>query len=147
MFTFDAAVTFCGAKSVGQRAYALEMSNWLIRSVLEYVCPVWHCGLTANQSDDLERVQKRVLGIIYPNLSSHDALFVSALERLSVRREKITRVLFEDIQKPSHVLHPLLTYKLNHDFNTRDSYLFEIPSAKTMRYSNSSIPYCIKKRY
>jgi hypothetical protein len=92
-------------------------------------------------------VQRRFLRIIYPNLSYHDALFVSGLERLSVRRERITRVLFEDIQKPSHVLHTLLTYKLNHNFNTRDSYLLEIPPAKTMRYSNSFIPYCIKKRY
>jgi hypothetical protein len=141
------------ARGSPQKIFEYWHANWyilavkIIRSVLEYACPVWHCGLTANQSDDLERVQKRVLRIIYPNLSYHDALFVSGLERLSVRRERITRVLFEDIQKPSHVLHTLLTYKLNHNFNTRDSYLFEMPPAKTMRYSNSFIPYCIKKRY
>jgi hypothetical protein len=104
-------------------------------------------SFTANQSDDLERVQRRSLRIIYPNLSYHDALFVSGLERLSVRRERITRVLFEDIQKPSHVLHTLLTYKPNHNFNTRDSYLIRLPPAKTMRYSNSFLSYCIKKRY
>jgi hypothetical protein len=92
-------------------------------------------------------VQKGVLRIIYPNHCYHDALFASGLERLSVRRERITRVLFEDIQKPSHILHTLLTYKLNHDFNTRDSYLFEISPAKTMRYLNYFIPYCIKKLY
>jgi hypothetical protein len=113
----------------------ISIYSAIIRSVLKYACPVWHCGLIANQSDDLERVQKRVLRIIYPNLSYHDALFVSGLERLSVRRERITRVLFEDIQKPSHVLHTLLTYKLNHNFNTRDNYLFEIPPAKTALFN------------
>ena len=119
----------------------------IMRSVLEYACAVWHCGLTANQSDDLERVQRRVLRIIYPNLSYHDALFVSGLERLCVRRERITRVLFEDIQNPRHVLHTLLTFKLNHNFNTRDNYLLVSPPARTMRYSNSFIPYCIRKQY
>ena len=37
-----------------------------IRSVMEYACPVWHCGLRKGESSDLERVQKRVLRIMYP---------------------------------------------------------------------------------
>jgi hypothetical protein len=37
----------------------ISIYSAIIRSVLEYACPVWHCGLTANQSDDLERVQRR----------------------------------------------------------------------------------------
>jgi len=31
----------------------------VIRSVLEYACPVWHPGLTSKLSTDIERVQKR----------------------------------------------------------------------------------------
>ena len=40
----------------------------IIRSVLEYACQVWHPGLTKKQSSDIERVQKRCLRLIYPNL-------------------------------------------------------------------------------
>ena len=41
----------------------------IIRSILEYACAVWHSGLTTTQSNDIERVQKRCLRIIYPDLS------------------------------------------------------------------------------
>ena len=63
----------------------------VIRSVLEYACPVWHPGLTKAQSEDLERVQKRCFKIIWPNLSYSDALSISGVERLSVRRENLVR--------------------------------------------------------
>ena len=33
----------------------------IIRSVLEYACPVWHPGLTKKLSKDIECVQKRCL--------------------------------------------------------------------------------------
>jgi hypothetical protein len=57
----------------------------IIRSVLEYVCAVWHSGLTTAQSLNIERVQKRCLHIIFPDLSYSDALLISGLERLTVR--------------------------------------------------------------
>ena len=41
----------------------------IIRSVLEYACPVWHPGLTKAQSKEIERVQKRCLRVIYPSLT------------------------------------------------------------------------------
>jgi len=37
----------------------------VIRSVLEYACPVWHPGLTSKLSKDIECVQKRCLRIIF----------------------------------------------------------------------------------
>jgi len=46
----------------------------VVRSVLEYACAVWHPGLSNNLSKDIERVQKRCLKIIYPNLSYSEAL-------------------------------------------------------------------------
>jgi len=41
----------------------------VIRSVLQYACPVWHAALTSQLSKDIERVQKRCLIIIFPQLS------------------------------------------------------------------------------
>jgi hypothetical protein len=45
-----------------------------IRSILEYSCQVFHYGLPQYLSDVIERIQKRALLIIYPQLSYQDAL-------------------------------------------------------------------------
>ena len=76
--------------------------------MLEYACPDWHRGLTAGQSTDIERVQKRVLRIIFPNLHYEEELERTGLERLDTRRDRITRDTFETIKEPSHVLRYLL---------------------------------------
>ncbi len=36
-----------------------------IRPITEYACQVWHPGLTKEQSDSLESIQKRVFKIMY----------------------------------------------------------------------------------
>ena len=36
----------------------------VIRSLLEYACPVWHNSLTNEESDQIESIQKRALNII-----------------------------------------------------------------------------------
>ena len=61
-----------------------------IRSVFEYVCPVWHPGLSKTQSNEIGRVQERCLGIIYPKLTYTEALLISRLDSLHTRREIIT---------------------------------------------------------
>ena len=48
--------------------HLLRVHFALIRSLLEYCCPVWHSSLTINLSDKIERVQKRTMRIIYPIL-------------------------------------------------------------------------------
>ena len=39
-----------------------------IRPILEYGAQVWHGGLTKAQSECIEKVQKRALRIIYPEM-------------------------------------------------------------------------------
>jgi hypothetical protein len=36
-----------------------------MRSVLEYGAQVWHGGLTGEQCQDIERIQRRALRVIY----------------------------------------------------------------------------------
>jgi len=45
-----------------------------IRSILEYACPVFHRALPSYLSDDLERLQKLAMKVIYPLLSYTAAL-------------------------------------------------------------------------
>ena len=121
----------------------------LIRSVIEYACQVWHPGLTKTQSDDLERVQKRCLRLIYPELHYTDALAVSGLEELKARRENLTRKLFCDIKQHDHVLHEALSCKQRSNVkpSLRDFYPYELSCFKTNRACCSFINYCISKRY
>jgi len=121
----------------------------IVRSVLEYASPAWHCGLTKTQSCEIERVQKRCLRIIFPLLSYRSALLLSGLERLSTRREKAARDLFAQIKHSTHPLNSLLTVKNKPTCGavTRDSYPYVVPRPKTNRMSNSLIIYGLLRKW
>jgi hypothetical protein len=118
----------------------------VIRSVLEYACPVWHPGLTKKLSKEIESIQKRCLKLVFPMLSYSQALNEAKLDRLDVRREAITKQMFNKMKAPNHVLHSLLPPERQLDFDFRSSYLYSIPLSKKMRYGRDIVPYCISKR-
>ena len=61
----------------------------LIRSILEYCCVVWHNAIPCHLSDDLERIQKRAMRIIYPGQTYKEALLLAGCPRLDARREDL----------------------------------------------------------
>ena len=65
-------------------------------------------GWLANSLRDIERVQKRCLRIIFPQLSYSEALDKSGLNRPDTRREEITKQIFRQIKSPTHPLHYLI---------------------------------------
>ena len=58
-----------------------------IRPVLEYECPVFHPSLLQYLSNEMERLQKRALWIIQPDLSYAEALS-SSRQHVTVREEE-----------------------------------------------------------
>ena len=81
----------------------------IVRSVLEYACPVW-AALPKYLDDAIESVQKRALRIILPNCHYDDALIKSGITALSQRREEAcTNFIKRDILS-SPVLEPLIPY-------------------------------------
>ena len=119
----------------------------VIRTVLEYACPVWHPGLTQKQSDEIEKIQKRCLKLIYPNLSYNQALATSGLTKLQERRETITRELFNEIKDHRHVLHSILPMRDPNSLRSRNPYQYLIPITKPTRFGRAFVPYCISRRY
>ena len=120
----------------------------VIRSVLEYACPVWHPGLTQKQSQDIERIQKRCLSLIYPKIPYEEALDISGLEELKKRRDDITCSTFRQIAWPNHFLHSIIPKKeSSHTSHLRNFYPYQIPLCKPMRYGRDFIPFCIKRRF
>ena len=60
-----------------------------VRPLLEYAAPVWHPGLTIQQSDVLEQVQRQVFGVLLPDSSYSEARHISGLPTLSERRTNL----------------------------------------------------------
>ena len=80
----------------------------VIRSVLEYGAQIWNGSLTSVQSNDIERIQKRGLKIIYTGTSYEHALRQSNLKTLRDRRDDMCVDLIKRMSKPEHKLHHLL---------------------------------------
>jgi len=117
----------------------------LIRPVLEYACEVWHPGLTQEQSNALEHVQKRALRIAYPHLDYERALSAAGLGRLSERRESACCNFFQAMLVPSHRLHHLIPERrtLAHDLRKRIAY--PVPSLRFKRTKRSLVNYGLSK--
>ena len=114
----------------------------LIRSLLEYAAPVWHSSLTKEQSRLLESIQKRVLRIIFPTCSYEEALKKGELDHLSDRRSVLCRRLFKDMHNPEHKLNHLLP-KPREAAGLRKQNSYEPPKARTKRYKQTYIPFCL----
>jgi len=121
----------------------------IIRSVLEYACPVWHPGLTKKPSKDIECVQKRCLKLLFPALSYTESLTKFGLKRLDDRRDMITQSMFRQIKYPKHPLPYLLPpVKVSHSqMVLRPTYPYQIPLAKTSCRGRDFVPYCISKKF
>ena len=72
------------------------------------MCAFWLTSLSTEQSDQIERLQKRALRLICPDSSSDEALILSGLETLHARRERVARNFFDEVLFPEHTLHHLL---------------------------------------
>ena len=72
-----------------------------VRSVLEYAVQVWQ-DIPAYLSDAIESIQRRALGIIFPNSSYQQELHQANLTSLASRRELLCQKLMADMRDVSH---------------------------------------------
>ena len=79
-----------------------------IRPVLEYASPVWHPGLTNEQSNAIEHIQERALRLAYPTLEYEDALKAADIPTLTERRDMHCKALFVKMQHPQDKLNRIL---------------------------------------
>ena len=111
-----------------------------IRSVLEYACQVFHSSLPYYLSEELERIQKRALRIIFPYASYNSALKEAGIPSLYDRRASLSSDLFNDIVLDiNHKLAGLLPPKAEHHRQLRSNRKFNVPVCKTDRLKKSFI--------
>ena len=116
-----------------------------IRSLLEYWSVMWHSSLTAEQSNDIESVQKLCLKIILGEAYNgyDNVLKRCGLQSLSSRREE--RCLKYGLKSLLHPVHskkfPVNPHVKNSTVDTRNPEHFQVNWAKTDSYRMSAIPY------
>ena len=66
----------------------LDVYKKEVRSILEYAAPVWHSGLTKQQSNQIERIQKQAFRIILGKdyIGYEVACTILSMEPLHARR-------------------------------------------------------------
>lgn len=114
-----------------------------IRSLLEQSCTVWHSGLTAENSEDLERVQKSSLKIILKEKfqSYEHALSLLDLDSLAERREILCLQFAKKCLKNEKMKKFFPKNRKSHPMITRNEETFEVNNVHTERLKNSPIIY------
>ena len=124
-----------------QESYFYFTSHALICPILEYCSLVFialYQVMISYLSEDQERLQKRAIKILYPELSYAKALELSGLLTLYHRREANAAKLFGEIcANQSQRLHKLLPSKYQPSYSLREQRTFIRPKCKTERCKNS----------
>ena len=115
----------------------------MIRSVLEYACPVWSTCLTKGLIDDLESIQRRAFRIIDSSLSYESACEKFDMQTLLERREDICAKFFKSMTNPKHRLHDMVPEPKTHRHDLRTKITYPLPRCHTNRYKNSFVPWCL----
>ena len=112
-----------------------------IRSLLEQSCTVWHSGLTQENTNDLERVQKCALKIILKDSfrNYENALNLLDLESLEERRDFLCLSFAKKCLKNKKMKSPFNLNKKMYKMKTRDQLYFSIDNTNTDRLQNSPI--------
>ena len=118
-----------------------------IRPLLEYADDIWHSSLTAKQTYQLQRVQKRalriVLGINYVWYAN--ALNVCDVDRLSAWREQHSLRFAQSLPECSRTSKLLPPCRgVIHGRQLRNNAKRSRPRARTNRYAISPIPYYVQ---
>ena len=119
----------------------VRVFNTCIRPILEYACEVWHHSLPKYLNDQIERIQRRALRIIFPDCCYDIAMVRAGVVSLFIRRETICIRSFERMcTDVSHKLHSLVPSNRDTEYSLRDGNdILSIPRCRTNRYANSLI--------
>ena len=156
-------------KKVNQRLYLVRrlkhfglhpdelIKAWrsMLRPITEYAVPLWHSGLTDADSNKIEFLQKKALGVIlgcvyidnkrYYNLDNNIVTYNQALQKLSLtplneRREVLTsKFAIDTARNEKH--NGFFIEKQVQNIATRNMFVLDEPFCRTDRYFKSAIPY------
>jgi len=114
-----------------------------VRPICEYAAPVWHSKITAAQSDQLERIQKRACRII---LGSKYASYTQTLSRLNLqtledRRLHLCRQFAQKCLESERYSGWFPQNPNTHIMSRRNTSTLDATKYRTNRYRDSAIPF------
>ena len=117
-----------------------------IRSLLEQSSTVWHSGLSLENIEDLERIQKCALKIILKDdyKTYENALRLLDLEKLCERRENLCLQFAKKCIKHPKMKDLFPLRKKKHGMITRNQEIFQVEDAHTKRLQDSPVIYMQK---
>ena len=111
-----------------------------VRSILELAVPVWHSGLTKQQTADIERIQKVAMKIILQDKYVNYQLACSTFSAQTLE-DRRTKLCLKFAAKNQRSEHSMFT-KVGTNANTRQkSDLVQEYKCNTGRYQKSSLPF------
>jgi len=121
----------------------MSVYSAFIRSVLEYVCQIWHFSIAQHLNDQIEQVQQRALRIALPHLSYSDGLEAMNIQTLNHRREDHCHKLYKSIFiQEDNKLKNLIPVPKLHKYSLRTPRTFDLIKC---RLKSSFIPKSISK--
>ena len=117
-----------------------------IRSILEQSATVWHSSITADNENDLERVQKSAVKIILNEkyTSYEQGLAKLGLDTLKSRRENLCLNFAKKCVKSDKLKHMFPKNLKSHDMSTRNEEAYVVQFANTGRLQKSPLIYMQK---
>ena len=105
------------------------------RAPVSYACQAFHCNLPLYLSEEIERIQRRALRVIFPDCSYSEGLVKAGLTTLYDRRSTLCKELFSDIDtQGNHKLSHLLPVRSQQNYNLRSTRAFAAPVCKSNRF-------------
>ena len=118
-----------------------------VRSRLEYASALWHSSLTVANRNDIERIQKSAMRVIFKNdyHSYSRSLKILKMESLHDRRERLGLSFAKKCLKQKIMSDMFPKNVNNSNVNVRSREVYHVNHANTERYRNSSIPFLQRK--
>ena len=114
-----------------------------VRQVCEYAAPVWHSNITADQSNQIERIQKRACRIILGSKydSYTETLRQLELQSLEDRRSHLCSQFAKKCVQSERYESWFPLNPRTHGMHLRRTNKYYVPKCNTNRYKNSAIPF------
>ena len=124
----------------------LQYYKSVIRPTIEYACPVWQSGLTNDQRERLESLQRRALRLISGSLDYEFFCCVYEIEPIGVRLDNLAKSFFLKICDDNDCINYILPRKRPLELTNMLRQSNSLPGflCKTNRFYKSFIPYAIR---
>ena len=135
------------SKFTRNKSHLEHIFKTFIRSRLEYASTVWHSSLTVTNRNDLERIQKSAMKVIFGNdyQGYEKSLKILKMEKLQERRERLSLSFAKKCLKHEKFSNMFPKNLNDSKIKIRSRERYYVNHAKTERFRNSSIPFLQRK--